>query len=157
MSLDKVEVPFLINSKAKIQLNKRLFCHLESESELALLARYVYTYQEIVLVTEAPQCNRKTATGQHTDDKRITYKYTNRQCTKGKHNIYNLDSYVYSIYIYIYIYIYTKFYTIFFRAFSSTIGATSSLLAFVKVIFYCKYTTNAVAGTSFLMNHQLCF
>ncbi len=46
----------------------------ESESELALLARYVYTYKEFVIVTQAPQCNRKTATGQDTDNKRIIYK-----------------------------------------------------------------------------------
>ncbi len=29
-----------------------------SESEWALLGRYVYTYEEFVIVTEAPQCNR---------------------------------------------------------------------------------------------------
>ncbi len=52
------------------------------ESEWALLARYVYTYEEFVIVTEAPQCNRMTATGQDTDNKKIIYKYTNRQCTK---------------------------------------------------------------------------
>ncbi len=46
----------------------------ESESEWALLARYVYTYEEFVIVTEAPQCNRMTATGQDTDNKRIIYK-----------------------------------------------------------------------------------
>jgi len=39
-------------------------------------------------VTEAPQCNRITATGQDTDNKSIIYKYTNRQCTKWqKHYI----------------------------------------------------------------------
>ncbi len=31
---------------------------------------------------KAPQCNRMTATGQDTDNKRTIYKYTNRQCTK---------------------------------------------------------------------------
>ncbi len=51
-------------------------------SEWALLASYVYTYGEFVLVTEAPQCNRMTATGQDTDNKRTIYKYTHRQCTK---------------------------------------------------------------------------
>ncbi len=45
----------------------------ESESEWALLARYVYTYEEFVIVTEAPQCNRMTATGQDTDNKREQY------------------------------------------------------------------------------------
>ncbi len=34
-----------------------------------------------IYYTKAPQCNRRTAKGQDTDDKRI-YKYTNRQCTK---------------------------------------------------------------------------
>ncbi len=53
-----------------------------SQWEWALLARYVYTYKEFVIVTEAPQCNRMTATGQDTDNKIIIYKYTNRQCTK---------------------------------------------------------------------------
>ncbi len=37
--------------------------------KLALLAWYVYTYEEFVIVTEAPQCNRMTATGQDTDNK----------------------------------------------------------------------------------------
>ncbi len=31
------------------------------------MAMYVYTYEESVIVTEAPQCNRITATGQDTD------------------------------------------------------------------------------------------
>ncbi len=43
-------------------------------TEWALLARYVYTYEEFVIETEAPQCNRMTATGQDTDNKRILYK-----------------------------------------------------------------------------------
>ncbi len=47
---------------------------IEWESEWALLARYVYTFEEFVIVTEAPQCNRMTATGQDTDDKIIIYK-----------------------------------------------------------------------------------
>ncbi len=37
------------------------------ESEWALLAMYVYTYEEFVIVTEAPQWNRMTATGRDTD------------------------------------------------------------------------------------------
>ncbi len=41
----------------------------ENDREWALLARYVYTYEEFVIVTEAPQCNRMTATGQDTDNK----------------------------------------------------------------------------------------
>ncbi len=45
-----------------------LFIHLifYSESEWALLARYVNTYKEFVIVTEAPKCNRMTVTGQDT-------------------------------------------------------------------------------------------
>ncbi len=49
----------------------------ESESEWALLARYVYAYKESVIATEAPQCNRMTATGQDTVNKRTIYKYAN--------------------------------------------------------------------------------
>ncbi len=36
---------------------------------MSVIARYVYTYEEFVIVTEAPQCNRMTATGQDTDNK----------------------------------------------------------------------------------------
>ncbi len=43
---------------------------------MSFIARYVYTYEEFVIVTEAPQSNRMTATGQDTDNKRIIYKYT---------------------------------------------------------------------------------
>ncbi len=43
---------------------------------MSFIARYVYTYEEFVIVTEAPRCNRKTATGQDTDNKIIIYKYT---------------------------------------------------------------------------------
>ncbi len=31
----------------------------EEKRELALLARYVYTYEEFVIVTEATQCNKQ--------------------------------------------------------------------------------------------------
>ncbi len=33
---------------------------------MSFIARYVYTYEEFVIVTEAPQCNRMT--GQDTDN-----------------------------------------------------------------------------------------
>ncbi len=57
-------------------------------SVLALLARDVYTYEEFVIVTEAQQCNRMTATEQNTDNKITIYKFTNRQYTKWqKYNI----------------------------------------------------------------------
>ncbi len=36
---------------------------------IGFIGRYVYTYEEFVIVTEALQCNRMTATGQDTDDK----------------------------------------------------------------------------------------
>ncbi len=35
---------------------------------MSFIARYVYTYKEFVLVTEAPQCDRMTETGQDTDN-----------------------------------------------------------------------------------------
>ncbi len=37
---------------------------------MSFIARYVYTYKEFVIVTEAPQCNRMTATEQDTDNKK---------------------------------------------------------------------------------------
>ncbi len=37
---------------------------------MSFIARYVYTYEEFVIVTEAPQCNRMTAIGQDTDNKK---------------------------------------------------------------------------------------
>ncbi len=37
---------------------------------MSFIARYVYTYEEFVLVTEAPQCNRMIATRQDTDNKK---------------------------------------------------------------------------------------
>ncbi len=52
--------------------------------------RYVYTYEEFVIVTEAPQCNRMTAAGQDTDNKRTIYKYVQN----SKNTIYNTDNYV---------------------------------------------------------------
>ncbi len=36
---------------------------------MSFIARYVYTYEDFVLVTEAPQCNRMTVTRQDTDNK----------------------------------------------------------------------------------------
>ncbi len=66
----------------KLKERNSIFKIVPFESEWALLARYVYTYEEFVIVIEAPQCNRMTTTGQDTDNKRTIYKYTNRQCTK---------------------------------------------------------------------------
>ncbi len=44
----------------------------------SFIARYVYTYEEFDLVTEAPQCNRMTATGQDTDNTKIKDNIQNR-------------------------------------------------------------------------------
>ncbi len=38
---------------------------------IATFARYVYTYEEYFIVTEAPYCNIITTTGQDTDNKII--------------------------------------------------------------------------------------
>ncbi len=46
-----------------------------------ILARYVYTYEEFVIVTEAPQCNRMTVTGEDTVNKRTMYKMAETQYT----------------------------------------------------------------------------
>ncbi len=62
---------------------------------MSFIARYVYTYEEFVIVTEAPQCIRMTATGQDTDNKKNNlqiYKIDNVQ--NSKNTIYNIDSYV---------------------------------------------------------------
>ncbi len=62
---------------------------------MSFIARYVYTYEEFVLVTEALQCNRMTATGQDTDNKKNNiqiYKIDNVQNIKN--TMYNIDNYV---------------------------------------------------------------
>ncbi len=59
------------------------------ESEWALLAWYVYTYAEFVIVTEAPLCNRRTATGQDTDNK---VQYTNIQMYKMAKTQYTIQT-----------------------------------------------------------------
>ncbi len=52
---------------------------------MSFISRYVYTYNEFVIVTEAPQCNRKTATGQDIDNKKNIqiYKIDNVQTSKN--------------------------------------------------------------------------
>ncbi len=56
------------------------------ESEWALMAWYVYTYAEFVIVTEAPLCNRRTATA--TGHRQQKYNIQIYKCTKWqKHNI----------------------------------------------------------------------
>ncbi len=56
-----------------------------SESEWALLASYVYTYKELFIVTEAPQCNRMIVTGQDTDNKITRYKYAMYKMAKTQY------------------------------------------------------------------------
>ncbi len=60
---------------------------------MSFIARYVYTQEEFVIVTEAPQCNKMTATGQVTDNKN-NKKYTIGNVQKSKNTIYNIDNYV---------------------------------------------------------------
>ncbi len=60
---------------------------------MSFIARYVYTYEEFVVVPEAPQCIRMTATWQDTDNKIILYNIDNVQ--KSKNTIYNIDNCVY--------------------------------------------------------------
>ncbi len=49
-------------------------------TRISFNARYVCIYEELVLVAEAPQRDRMTATGQDTDGKYNTIQ--NRQCAK---------------------------------------------------------------------------
>ncbi len=56
---------------------------------------FTFTY-EFVIVTEAPQCNRMTATGQDTDNKRIIYNIQIGNVQNSKNTIYNIDNYVYT-------------------------------------------------------------
>ncbi len=44
---------------------------------IRIIISFIARYEEFVLVTEAPQCNRMSVTGQDTDNKKIMYKYTN--------------------------------------------------------------------------------
>ncbi len=61
----------------------------------SFIVMYVYTYKEFVIVTEAPQCNRMTATGQDTDNKNTQiYKIENVQNSKNR--IYNIEKYVFT-------------------------------------------------------------
>ncbi len=69
---------FPINKIIKTQVNERM--------RINFIASYVYTYDEFVIVTEASQCNRKTATGQDRDNTKNNIQ--NSQYTKKqKHNI----------------------------------------------------------------------
>ncbi len=53
----------------KHMTKKKVFHHKPMHYErMSFIARYVYTHEDFVIVTEAPQCIR-----QDTDDKRIIY------------------------------------------------------------------------------------
>ncbi len=63
---------------------KNEFFKNRTRIRMSFLARYVCTYEEFVLVTVAPQCDRMTATGQDTDNKKNNvqiYKMDNSVCT----------------------------------------------------------------------------
>ncbi len=57
------------------------------------MARYVYTYMEFVIVTEAPQCNRMTVTGYRQQKNNIQI----GNVQNGKNTIYNTDNYVWGL------------------------------------------------------------
>ncbi len=60
---------------------------------MSFIARFVCTYEEFVLVTVAPQCDRMTATGQDTDNKKNNgqiYKMDNMQ--NSTNTIYKIDN-----------------------------------------------------------------
>ncbi len=78
LSEEAKKVGLKINTKK----TKTMRINHKQQDQIQLQCHENYTYEEFVIVTEAPQCNRMTATGQDTDNKRIIYKYTNRQCTK---------------------------------------------------------------------------
>ncbi len=44
---------------------------------MSFIARYVYTNEEFVSVTEAPRCDRMTVTRQDTDNKKNNILYKN--------------------------------------------------------------------------------
>ncbi len=61
---------------------------------MSFIVRYVYIYKEFVIVTEAPQCNRRTETGQdadNTNNNMQVYKIDNVLNSK---NTINIDNYV---------------------------------------------------------------
>ena len=56
--------------KSYIATRNMLF-RIRIRIRMSFIARYVYTYEEFVFVTEAPQYNRMTATEHKTHNKRI--------------------------------------------------------------------------------------
>ncbi len=55
---------------------------------MSFIARCVYTYEEFVLVTEAPHCNRMTVTRQDTDNKNNIQIYKIDNVQNSKNTIY---------------------------------------------------------------------
>ncbi len=47
----------------------------------------MFTHEEFVIETEAPQCNRMTATGQGTDDEIIIYKWAMFKMAKTEYTL----------------------------------------------------------------------
>ncbi len=54
---------------------------------MSFIARYVYTYKEFVIVTDAAQCKRKTATGQDTANTNINIQIYKIGNVQKNHNI----------------------------------------------------------------------
>ncbi len=66
---------------------------LKNIIRISFIARYVCTYEEFVLVRVASQCDRMTATGQDTDNKKNNgqiYKMDNMQ--NSTNTIYKIDN-----------------------------------------------------------------
>ncbi len=60
---------------------------------ISFIARFVCTYEEFVLVTVAPQCDKMTATGQDTDNKKtIVQIYEMDNMQNSTNTIYKIDN-----------------------------------------------------------------
>ncbi len=71
-------------SICKVVFNQQLG-YIFKQNQNELYCQECYTFEEFVLVTEAPQCNRLTVTRQDTDNKnykKSNMQIQNRQCTK---------------------------------------------------------------------------
>ncbi len=65
---------------------------ISNERENELYWPGMFTHEQFVIVTESPQCNRKTAKGQDTENKIIIYKYTKQTLyKKAKNTTYNIQ------------------------------------------------------------------
>ncbi len=71
------------DSAAQIEFSSLSWRHIiRIRIRMSSIGQVCLHIQGICYSDKAPQCNRMTATGQDTDNKRTIYKYTNRQCTK---------------------------------------------------------------------------